>query len=383
MPLLVGAAITALLLATIPVLSAPPRHLATQPFPDAQDYADGARHLANGDGYVTTVHGGKPVAPIWPPGFSLALTPFALFGEFPGNVQSAVRWFAVVYLAVAAIAAWYLAGPLASILTSVLLGISPFARIAGTNVLSDLFAVILLVVILMLIRRVSAPRVFASGLLAGFLVSVRLSMGVGLPALALALPIRYWKTLALGVAPGLGALAMYQWLTFGSPLRSGYGAWLGDYVVFDVAYAMGPAPRIGDGDVWLFPDRLNGQLMKWVCPCPPGGPQAALPNLWFYPLVLAGVFWVFTPPLVTLVGLAYTWRHWREPPARFTLLLTVFMIGLHTFHYYQGVRFIAGPATLLGIYGAMAVADAFQRRPITPPASATSPEEPRLLLRVD
>ena len=363
--LLVGAAMASLLLAAIPVLSAPGRHLATQPFPDSADYADAARHIANGDGYVTTLHGRQPFPPPQPPGFAFVLAPFTAFGQYPGNLQAAVKWFAVAYLAAAAMAAWYLAGPLAAVLTSALLAISPFARISGTLVLSDLFAVIPLLAVLMLIRRVSGFRVFASALLAGFLVAVRMSMIVALVALALAVPTKYWRALVLGAIPGLAVLAIFQWLTFGSPVKTGYGAWLPGYAMFDTAYATAAAPRIGDGDVWNFPDRLNGQLLQWVCPCPPAGPQDALSNIWFYPLVLSGVLWVFTPPLVTLVGLGYAWRHRIEPSARFTLLLTALMVGLHTIYYYQAVRFVAGPATLLGIYGAIAVACAFERAPTT------------------
>ncbi len=53
------------------------RPLDQQPFPDSHEYADAARHLAAGDGYVTTVHGDGPRPPRYPPGFSLALVPFA------------------------------------------------------------------------------------------------------------------------------------------------------------------------------------------------------------------------------------------------------------------------------------------------------------------
>ena len=356
-----SAAVASIALAAIPVVSAPMRHLATQPFPDAPQYADAARHLALGDGYVTTVDVAKPIPPMYPPGFSLALAPFAADGEYPRNVQTAVKGFAVVYVIGAALATWQLAGPLAAIITSLVLGTSPFARISATLVLSDLFSVVLVLAICMLTVRVTRGRAFAAGLLGGLLVCVRLNMIAALAALALAVPTRFWKALALGAAPALGALALYQWVAFGSPLTTPYHAWAPDKEMFHLAYAIAPAPMVGWGDVWNFPDRLGGQLMQWTCPCPPQGPQAALTNIWFYPAVLSGMFWVFTPPLVTVVGLLYAWRRRHEVPARFALLLTAFTVILHTSYYYQAARFVAAPATLLGIYGAVAVAAGFRR----------------------
>jgi hypothetical protein len=361
--LLCAAAVTAVLLSTVPVLSAPVQHLALQPFPDAPQYADAARHIAQGKGYVTTIHGTDPVTPMHSPGFSALLAPFTAIGDYPRNIQTAVQWFAVAYVGAAALLAWQLAGPLAAVFAAVILAISPFARISGTVVLSDLFAVLLvLIVVMTLVTRISPWRAFTAGLIAGILVCVRLNMVTALLPLIVIVPRRHWKTLALGAVPPLAALALFQWLTWGSPLTTGYDVWVPDLKMFDLAYATAPAPRIGQGNVWLFPDRLGGGLMEWVCPCPPGGPQAALSNLWFYPAAVFGALWVFTPPLIPVIGLAYTWRHRKEPTARYALLLTALTIGVHTFYYTQEVRFAAAPATLLGIYGAVAGARAFRRR---------------------
>jgi hypothetical protein len=303
------------------------------------------------------------------------LAPFTALGSYPGNVQEVVRWFAVAYLAIAAIAAWYLGGALAAVLTSALLAISPFARISGTLVLSDLFAVIPLLVVLMLLKRVSTWRVLACGLLAGLLVPVRLNMLMVLPALALAMPTRYWKPLALGSLPGLAALALFFWLAFGSPLKTTYGAPGTTFATFEVGYATAAAPRLGEGGVWLFPDRLNGKLMHWVCPCPPSGPQGALPNIWFYPVALSGIFWIITPPFITLIGLVYAWRHRGQPAARFTLFFTALLTGLHIFYYGQEARYLAAPATMLGIYGAIAIAYAIRHPPLAWPAPAALSEQ--------
>src|SRR5688572_25271585 len=110
-PLGATAAMTALLAAIIPVASAPLPHLATQPYPDAHVYADAARHLARGDGYLTTAYvstdnaeigiegagddwlvRGPATPPMFPPGLSLALAPAAAVGDFPANVQTAAKF---------------------------------------------------------------------------------------------------------------------------------------------------------------------------------------------------------------------------------------------------------------------------------------------------
>ena len=379
-PLLGSAAVTALLLALIPIAHAPARHLALQPYPDAHVYADAARHLARGDGYVTTAYvvpGITPDtvdapdrdwltrsprrSPMLPPGFSVALAPFAAIGDFPANVQAAARFFAVLYVAAAALAAWLLAGPAAAALTSVFLALSPFAGTAGQYVLSDAFSAALVVGIVICLTRVTWPRAFVSGLIAGAMIAVRMNLAVAAIALVFAIPRKYWKAVALGAAPALGALALYQWAAFGNPLTTGYHQFGVDLRVFDWGNAFVTPPRFGDFG-WLLPDRMNGSFMSWVCPCPGGRPVAVLSNLSFYPAVLAGLFWVFTPPLLTVVGAAYAWHHRRQPAARFTLVFTALTVMLFMFYYYQASRFMAAPATLLGIYGAVAVAAILRRR---------------------
>ena len=369
--LLATAAVTALLLAIVPVVGAPVRHLAAQPFPDSAEYADAARHLVQGDGYVTTAHGGQPAPPLYPPAFSMALAPFAALGDYPGNVQTGAKWFAVAYAAAAAVAAWSLAGPFAALLTSLAIATSPFARTAGTLVLSDAFSVALLLVLVVLLRRTSTRRVAAAGLIAGLLVAVRLNMAIAFVAAALAIPSKHWKALALGAAPVLAALAVYQWLTFGHPLRTGYDYWVPNLTMFHVSHPLADAPRPADG-VGLYPDRTNGRLMRWVCPCPGEGPQAALSNVWFYPAVLSGVFWVFAPPFVTIAGFAFAWRRRHEPAARFTLLLTAGTLLVFTFYYYQAARFVAAPATLLTLYAAIGLTDTFRRRARRPAEAETA-----------
>jgi hypothetical protein len=107
---------------------------------------------------------------------------------------------------------------------------------------------------------------------------------------------------------------------------------------------------------------LKGKLMQWVCPCPVGGPEAALPNLFFYLAILLGFFWLFTPPFTTLLGLGYVWKHRNEAAPAFTLWLTIFSLVFYAFYVAQGSRFMAAPVTLLVVYSSVVVAQWAKQR---------------------
>ncbi len=102
---------------------------------------------------------------------------------------------------------------------------------------------------------------------------------------------------------------------------------------------------------FIFPDRL-----EQVCGCGVEGADASPANLPFYPLVLAGVIWIFSPPLVPLVGLVYAWRRRRDPVGRYALVVTGLSLLLFWCYRFQGARFVAGPATVLTVLASVALA---------------------------
>src|SRR5579859_881615 len=311
-----GVGVAAVLWALVPVLTAVAPPLQQQPFPDSAEYADAANQLAHGNGYVTFVHGNGPEPPRYPPGFALALTPFAVFGSYPDNVEGAPKVFAALYVIVSAAAAWSIGGPAAAAVTAVVIGSSPFARVSATLVLSDALAACLSVPLVLLARTKSRRHALLAGALAGVITTIRLSAGLALPALLLAMRGRTRLALLAGAAPPLVALGLFQWRTFGSPFRTGYDYWLAGATNFSLAYATA-SPPFGDGP-WIVADRRNGALMQWLCPCATGGPQATAPDVLLYPAVLLGLFWTFAPPLVSLIGLAYLWSRRGESSTRFT-----------------------------------------------------------------
>lgn len=350
-----AATVTALCLGTV-AFSAP-RPLANQPFPDAHEYADAARHVADGDGYVTTIYGPE-VPPRYPPGFSLVLAPFAWVDDYPDNVQRGSKVVALLYVLVAVLAAWSLGGSLAAALAALVVGSSPFARESATLIMSDALAALLAAAVLALLARPLVSGASLAGVLAGLAAAVRTTGIAVVAALLFSLPRRWVVYMLLGAAPALLGVAALQWLTFGSPVETGYTYWRVDEGIYAWAHAAAEPPR-GDGP-YVIADRLDGALVEWACPCPVGGPQAALANIVFYPLVLLGVFWIYAPPLATLPGLVYIVLEWRERTARFAGILIALTLVSYVFYFYQGARFMAPAATALVILSCVAVARALR-----------------------
>ena len=238
-----GAPLLVLALAIWPLVMIGPRPLNRQPSPDAQEYADAARHLAAGDGYITTIYRNEVKPPRYPPGFSLALAPFALAGRYPANVQLGSKSFAILYLVATLVAAWVVGGPLAAAVAVALVGASPFAVRYASLVMSDAFAAALVVLAVPLLHRPTAARLAGAGLIAGGLILVRLSGIVTLAAMLAALGSgRRWRAVVIvGVSAlvGIAALAFQQWSSFGNPLMTGYGYWLPELRTFGLDFPLG------------------------------------------------------------------------------------------------------------------------------------------------
>jgi hypothetical protein len=334
------------------VIAETPTPPEAQPFPDAHEYADGARRIAGGEGYVTYVHDARPQPPRYPPGFSLALSPFQTVA---GNVQRGATFYALFYVLAAVAAAWALGGPAAATVAAILVGISPFARYSSTVVMADALTAALTTAMLIPLRRPSAPGARLGGALGGILVTMRLTSLAALGALVTALPRRWIKSAVLLAVPALIGLALFQWATFGSPTETGYSYWGVSKGTLALKHATRPHPR-GDGP-FVVADKLDGKLLKWTCPCPTGGPQARLSNIAFYPLVILGLFWIFAPPLLTLPGLVYAWQRRRDPIGRFALALVFLSLVPFVLYFYQGARFMAAPATVLLVLSSVAAVE--------------------------
>lgn len=335
---------------------APERPLAIQPVPDSVEYASSAHSLANGKGFYGTssvTHDWRQ-PPRYPPGYPMALAPFAEIGSYPRNIQRGAKFWAMMYVLVAVIAAWTLGGPLAAALAAVFIGVSPFAKDAAGLVLSDAFTATLAVLMLPLLRYTNRPGARLAGAASGFSMLARITGGINLIALLASLPRRYFKSALLFALPSLVLLGLLQWALFGNPLETGYSYWGVASHNFALGHLTGSSAREGP---FIFPDMLSGKLLSSICPCQLGGPQASMPNLTFYPALLAGMFWIFSPPLIPLLGLVYAWRHRRDAVGRYVLLVTFLSLLVFGFYFYQGTRFMAGPATLLTVLASVWLAE--------------------------
>jgi hypothetical protein len=340
----------------VTVERAPERPLALQPNPDSVEYASAAHSLAADKGFYsssTVAHEWRQ-PPRYPSGYPMALAPFAAIGSYPRNVERGAKFWAMMYVLVAVIAAWALGGPFAAVLAALFIGVSPFAKDAAGLVLSDAFTATLAVLMLPLLRYMNRPGARLAGAAGGFSMLARITGGINLIALLASIPRRFFKPVLLFALPSLILLALLQWALFGSPLETGYSYWGVSGHNFALSYLTGSSVREGP---FIFPDLLDGKLFSWVCPCQIGGPQASMPDLTFYPTLLTGLFWVFSPPLVPLLGLVYAWRHRREAIGRYTLIVTFLSLLVFGVYFYQGTRFMAGPATLLTVLASVWLAE--------------------------
>ncbi len=351
------------------------------------EYADGGWQLGHGHGYVTfwdehkNVFGDVARPPRYPFGTAVALAPFsAIVNRFPQGPQVGSRAITLLFALAMVVAAWSLAGPLGGAIVALLIGFSPFVKVSASLVFSDALSALLTVGILIALVTGRGRRSAAiAGALAGAVICVRLLGVVALPGLLLALSGRRRVVAALAAAPFIGAMGLYQWQTFGSPLRTGYSYWVPGLKEFSPSYVLHNTSYEGP---FVFPDKLNGSLLRGLCPCGVGGPMTKLPNLAFYPSVLAGLFWVFAPPLTGLLGLWQLIVERANPAARFALVTVILNLGVVFFYWDSAARFVAPAASLLTVYGAVLLARLVSRgvnalaSPLRSPRPTVAPARP-------
>lgn len=360
--------------------SASPLPLDAQPQPDALSYADGAVQIANGNGFRLRYDETKPTdeqtsdAPLrpsrYPPGFSLALAPFVEFGDNSAtDTQVGSKFYVIVLLVLVFIAAWIIGGPWAALLAAVLTIAAPFTAKSARLVMADAFGAALTVGVLIAVLLATRESVgvrgqqrwyFVAGVLAGYGVLTRTGAIPTLIALIVAARLRpQMKAVLLGAAPIMIMLWTYQWTEFGNPLATGYNYHLPHLKAFGAEFVT--AENLFGERGWIHADRLGGAAMRWTCPCDEYGPMGKASNLVFYPSVMLGLYWVFVPPFVPLLGVWELVRRRGSPAARFTILVVASNFLLVVPYFYQGARLVAPAAFLLLIYSAAGAVDLSER----------------------
>jgi hypothetical protein len=353
-PQLLAVLLTAL--AVFSVMSVTPKPIDQQPIPDAREYADSAQRLANGQGFVQAWERLRPQPPRYSPGLPIALAPFGKVSPYPEGIQKGASAMVVLYVLVIVFAAWSLAGPLGGAFAAALILLSPFARTSAALVMSDAFGAALMVAVvpLLVLRTRAGDRL--AGALLGFVATVRIIAGVGLIAMLFAIPGRASKRrVLLWAAPFIVGLFLIQWVMFGNPLSTGYDRWDAGFAQM---FAIGnPFHGAAAEGLSLFPEPTAGHLIDSIGPVGLGGaPATGMQNIFFYPVVLLGLLWIYTPPLVTVIGLVYGWRHRAEPAVRYALLTIAGTVFVYFFYEYQAARLIAAPASLLLVLTAAGLA---------------------------
>lgn len=352
--------------ALIPVMTSPAKPLFEQPGPDSIEYADGAWQLGHGHAYVTFYNertkrfGTRALRPRYPFGTSLVLAPFAaVLNTFPHSLQIGSQVISALYVIVMVAAAWAVGDSIAAALVAVMLAISPFPRESAAYILSDALGALLAVAILFVLGAGRGNRSAAvAGLLAGMMVCVRLLGIASIPAVLLAVSgRRRWWALA-GAIPFSAALGIYQWNYFGSPFRSGYSYYRPQLREFGWSYILGHTAREGP---FIYADRGVNGLLGGICPCGAGGAMRELPNLAFYPSLLAGLFWVFAPPLMGLVGFVAMLIRRSTAAARYAIVLVLLNAGLLIVYWYAAARFVAPAASVLTVYAGVGISRVLHR----------------------
>jgi hypothetical protein len=242
--------------------------------------------------------------------------------------------------------------------------------------MSDAFTAALSVLFLLLLSRNTTARASLAGLLAGALVAVRFANLVSFLALAATMAAVSGRAFLRSSLAALASLAIaLVALADRLPIfRDLFDRSLHWTNIILPRWSTATQRYYWTDGPWVIPDRLDGALFRWLCPCPPAVPQAELANLFFYPALLLGLFWIFAPPFATLPGLLYAWTQRGVPAARFTLWTVGTTLVLQLLYFYQAARFLAVPATLLVVYSSVWFAHRLQPFIFPTPRSRSSPD---------
>jgi hypothetical protein len=244
---------------------------------------------------------GDRLSPTYPPGLPLLMVPFALL--------SSRAVFLVIPLcgAIAVWACWRLGiemgEPLSGALAALLLAVSTTFLNQAVQPMSDVPVTACWLGALLLAKRPSMLNAVASGVVTSIAILVRPNLAP-LAAFVVAaaatnatkIDLRRAAACAAGIVPGLALLGTIQYLRYGSPLASGYGAfhdlfslanvgpnleryprWLTDtHTIFIWAWLLAP--------LWIMKSNAAVRRFAWICYAFCFAVLAAyLPYLYFQP----------------------------------------------------------------------------------------------------
>jgi len=312
-----------------------------RPWPDAIEYEEAARSLAEGRGYLLWM-GGDAFPPRYPPGLSVLI---AASLPLVGDDLGAGIWV-VLASALAAVAGTYLlgrvvAGVACGLVAALLIAISPLHVQWSRAVMSDVPASAAMVwlalgVIVALRRGAGALVWLALGVAAGLAASIRYAVLAIVPSACvlvllassrpLATRLREIVALLVGTLAGVLPLLALNHALFGDALQDGYAYW----VQRDLASA--------------------GYVLS-------SRPSGAPSNAWFYASLLLGGGALY-PPTATLLLVLGGWRAARGTTTEraagvLAALVLAALLALHLPFFWQWDRFLLPALPLLAVIMAL------------------------------
>jgi hypothetical protein len=233
-------ALAILLIVALPTLFEPPYAASDLSIaPDAVEYSTAAWRLVREGRYAITING-TPYPPRYPPGFALfALVPvYGLTGaDVGGGIYGVLVW-SLIGIAAAFAIGRRLGGVASGILAGAAVLLLPDFRHYSQMIMSDATsAAVTLVLLLVYLRLTASPGMWRRWLVAGFISAIAVSIRPTALSATLPFLILAWRNSPrqrLQLTGGLFSLPilllsafqlMYNFHTFGSPLRSGYKFW--------------------------------------------------------------------------------------------------------------------------------------------------------------
>ena len=278
------------------------------------------------------------------------LAPFAWIGHYPGNIEFGSRLLVVALVIATGWAAFAIAGWYAALLAAFVTSTSEFALLTPRCDVRRLGrSADCCSVPLMKVRM--KWSVYLLGFLAGYGVVIRESGVIVVACVLIVMTEWDLPSRRTGASLPILGLAVYNWSTFGSPWRTGYSYWLGNFPYYSLSYVF-KHPWPPGGEEGYYAESLHlFHLVVYTH----SGVIGLLPNIWFYPLILLGCSAVFGPPGFTLLGMVAAAFWWRRREARFTLLLAALTAIFYMPNFTQDPRFMAGPCILLTVWASAAV----------------------------
>lgn len=271
----------------------------------------------------------------YPPGLPVLLA----IGDLVGlEMWEVIKLISLTLVVLVVLAARRIGGPVAGAVAGLLCCASPWLIASGQFVMSDALGAVFAVLAL---HAVVTARPGLAVVATTLGVLARMMSGIGI----IALLVTGRRQVVAAVLAAFVLLGGYQWLTNGSPFRTGYEPGQASWSVSNIM----SADMIGDR-AWV----VDGMAAKATTP---DTPERDTPNIVAYPSMVLGAIYAFMPPLVASIGLWALWVRRNTPAAQFVGLWLAASLLVLLPYYYQSPRLLAPAMMLVLVYTAVGVAD--------------------------